>query len=263
MIEDGTKRTDCVFCFTPKECIKSQSDPRFKSATICSETMTISFLKKKKIRLNQNWAVGYTILELSKLHMMQLYYEVIKPAFGNQVSVLLTDTDSWFLLVKGNNTDEVLGKIKNCMDFSNFSKNHKYFDESKKNMVGYLKNEVPNDSIILVVAIRSKTYAWYTKGEDGEYKTKGVCEKFKKNIKMTDFFRCLTSTSSHMVQQCSLLSKSHIISLVSAKKIAFSSFDDKRYLLCPIHSVPYGSTLIDMHVSTKTCIFCLCPFLLP
>ena len=58
------------------------------------------------------------------------------------------------------------------------------------------------------------------------------------------------------VEQRNITSKDHRNRLVAANKIAFSSFDDKRYLLCNLHSCPYGSVLIDRFLREKECPVC-------
>ena len=42
-----------------------------------------------------------------------------------------------------------------------------------------------------------------------------------------------------------------------ASKVAFSSFDDKMYLMpCKIHAHPYGSVLIAQNLKNDRCSFC-------
>ncbi len=58
------------------------------------------------------------------------------------------------------------------------------------------------------------------------------------------------------VWQTTIRSVDHVNKLVRSRKVAFSSFDDKRYLLCSIHSVPYGSFVIEMSLRDGCCYFC-------
>ena len=40
------------------------------------------------------------------------------------------------------------------------------------------------------------------------------------------------------------------------RKFAFTSFDDKRYQLCNLHSCPYGSVVIKRSEELGGCYFC-------
>ena len=74
---------------------------------------SISFWKKKTLQMNkQQWAIGYSVLELSKLVMQRLYYNVIQQRFGyKNVELLMTDTDSFLLNIK----TEAKGDINRCL----------------------------------------------------------------------------------------------------------------------------------------------------
>jgi len=71
---------------------KRLSDPTLTTAVVCSENLTTTFHRKKKVTLNQSWAIGYTILEISKLIMMKRYYEDIQKVYPSQSCVLFSDT---------------------------------------------------------------------------------------------------------------------------------------------------------------------------
>ena len=45
-------------------------------------------MRQKTIRYTKAISVGLAILDLSKLHMAQFYYEAVKPVFGDRVSVM-------------------------------------------------------------------------------------------------------------------------------------------------------------------------------
>ena len=241
--------------------LRRNTDPRLKSSMILSENLTLAFMSKKEVRVNQSWAVGFTILELSKFIMQSLMYDVIKPEFGNRASVLLSDTDSWILALPTKNTCEAMARLNHIMDFSNYDSHHPLFDDSQKNQTGFLKNEMPNEDILEVVGIRSKTYAIRT-DRSVDSRCKGVKQAAKKKLTFEDYKKCVQELHTQHVTQFSIQSKSHLNRLIETKKVAFSSFDDKRHLLCGIHSVPYGSVLIEKSIQMGACYFCANPTLL-
>ena len=55
---------------------------------------------KSVVELNKPIYCGFTILELSKLHMQNFYYNVLKPYYGEKVNLCYTDTDSFILSIE-------------------------------------------------------------------------------------------------------------------------------------------------------------------
>ena len=259
MIQNIENMLDCKFDFTPENAMKHNTDPRLKSQLILSDHLTIAFLTRKILKMKQCWIVGFSILEISKFIMQNLMYNEIKKVYKEKVSVVLSDTDSWILILPAKNTHEALLPLKHVMDFSNYEKKSPFFDESRKNQPGLLKNEVPNEAIKRVVALQSKTYAIKTVSNKVDLKCKGVKKNVKEKIPFKAFLNCLRTIDQHNVEQYTIRSKSHINELIKLKKRAFSSFDDKRYLLCPIHSVPYGSNIIEKCKKEQTCFYCINP----
>jgi len=259
MIENGSNRMDCRFVMNKKQAVSRNTDPRFKSSMIIAEDFSIAFMGKKETKLNQSWAVGFSILELSKFVMQSLMYDKVKPTFGGEVSVILTDTDSWVLAVPAESSDQAMIMLEDVMDFSNYPEDHPLHDSCVKNLTGFLKNETPGQEITEVVGVRSKTYAIKMQDESVSTRCKGVKRAAKENIMFDSYKKCVTEVAQQNVTQYCIQSKNHINRLLRCKKVAFSSFDDKRYLLCGIHSVPYGSCLIEKSKTLGGCYFCLYP----
>jgi len=258
MIENGSNRMDCKFIRDRQKALEVNTDPRLKGHMSFSEDLSVAFLAKKNVRLNQSWAVGFCILEISKYIMQVLMYDRVKPAFDNRASVILSDTDSWILAVPSDSSEQALQKLDDIMDFSNYPKDHKLFNNSVKNCTGYLKNEIPDDEITEVVGVRSKCYAIKTK-KTMSSRCKGVKETAKKTIPFEAFVKCVKGSHEENVTQFTIQSKKHQNRLMKCNRVAFSSFDDKRYLLCGVHSVPYGSALITKSKLLGACYFCIHP----
>jgi len=249
-IENVMKRTNC--------------SPLCQSFKILGENLSVSYLKKPVIRMKQSWAIGFAILELSKFVMQRSYYETVRPKLDNNVSVLMSDTDSWVLQVKEDSCDSVIEKLGDkFMDCSNYTKNHKLYSTRNKAVVGKFKNEVPNATIKCFAGIRAKSYAFDTElKEENTRKCKGVVKSKVRKLTFDDYRDCLENMSILEVTQNQLRSYDHENKMIQCRKQAFSSFDDKRYLLCSIHSVPYGSRLIQLHETSGLCYFCKRPNLL-
>ncbi len=107
----------------------------------------------------QAWAIGFSILELSKYVMQNSYYNHVKPKLDNEVSVLMSYIDSWVLESRKNSCDDVISQLgEDFMDCSNYDKVHRLFSEHNKSVVGKFKNEVPKTTIKQLMGIRAKSY---------------------------------------------------------------------------------------------------------
>lgn len=136
-------RMDCLFNFRDETVLAANTHPLNKGFTICAEDLSVSFQRKKRVKMNQSFAVGFSILELSKLVMQRLYYGPVKARLNNDCSVLMSDTDSWVLAVREKSPDAAVAKLgDDLMDCSNYEEDHKLFSKKHKSAVGFLKNEV-------------------------------------------------------------------------------------------------------------------------
>ena len=159
---------------------------------------------------------------------------------------------------------EALTRLTPVMDFSNLPKDDPLYDPRRQNVAGFMKLETDiNDPVVRFVGLRAKTYAFETKKSKMESRCKGVKKAVKKNIRFESFLRCVESKNLEYITQYSIMSKDHVNRLVSVNKVAFSSYEEKRFLLCAIHSVPYGSILIrQFYDSGQKCFMCENPYLL-
>ena len=77
-----------------------------------------------------------------------------------------------------------------------------------------------------------------------KYSEKLVCKGSSKfsmnNVTFNDYLSCLNDQTPKLVQDYRIVSKHQKLSTKYIQRMAFSGFDDKRYLLaCGIHSQPY------------------------
>jgi len=52
---------------------------------------------RQRATLNKPISVGFAILEISTLIMYQFYYDDLKPKYGDNCTLLFTDTNSFLL----------------------------------------------------------------------------------------------------------------------------------------------------------------------
>jgi len=258
-IEQTRNYVDCKIVIDENPCRKWQSSPRFSSMKIISEDLVIMFMKRATVTLNKPFPIGFTILEKSKHFMYQQYYEVIKPVLG-KCEVIMSDTDSLVLSVQTDKETNNLEKIKDIIDFSNYPTESKYFNEDNKNELGFWKDELQGKVMTEFCGLRSKTYAFLIKDKEKEHvlhsKCKGITKSYRKKIEFSAYKKCVQSFAKVSITQFQIRSKSHKVITAKINKAAFSSFDDKRFLMnCGVHSLGYGSCLIKN--DTEKCCLCM------
>ena len=64
------------------------------------------------------------ILDLSKLHMYNFYYEVLKPKYGENIQLAYTDTDSFIIHTETEDIYNDFKTISHHMDFSDYQTGH-------------------------------------------------------------------------------------------------------------------------------------------
>ena len=112
--------------------------------------------------------VGFAILELSKLHMYETYYDTLQPYFGqDNLQLHYIDTGGMIMSMK---TKDIIKDLKNLEDnfnFSNLDENHELFSSKNKKVIGKFKIETPkNISIDEFVCLRSKAFSFKCKNND-------------------------------------------------------------------------------------------------
>ena len=112
---------------------------------------------KPVLILNKPIYIECTVLDLSKWRMYDFRYNFIKKNFDAEL--LFTDTDSVTFEIKSKNIYEEFYKWKDLFDFSNYSKDSKFFDETNKNVIGKMNDEFGGVIIIEFVGLKSKMYS--------------------------------------------------------------------------------------------------------
>ena len=101
--------------------------------------------------------------------MYDFHYNFIKKKINAEL--LFTDTDSLTYEIKSKNVYEEFFKWKDLFDFSNYSKDSKFFDETNKKVIGKMKDESEGKIIDEFVGLKSKMYSM--KNIDGKESNTG------------------------------------------------------------------------------------------
>lgn len=248
-IENNRSHTNCIMITDEAHLRRTTASHRYTGMKIISKDFVIAFMKQTKIKSKQAWAIGFTILERSKAFVFDHFYNKMRPRLP-EMEVLFTDTDSLCFSVPSTSTESALSKLDDIMDYSNYASTHPMHNKKNASQLGFWKDEMCGVRIEEFVGLRSKTYALRTKNKT-QSTCKGVVKGYRKTITFADYKNCLLGVKKFKIRQYAIQSKNHVIRLSSVNKVAFSSFDDKRLLLCAKHSVPYNS--IYAHVKCMQC----------
>lgn len=220
--------------------------PYFHSVSVFTENLVAIQMKPTSLILDKPIYIGFTVLELSKAHMYNFHYNVIKPFYKNRVQLCYTDTDSFIYLLS---TDDFYLDMKNVFmnyfDTSNYDDKNEFqiILQNKKNP-GLFKDEMGGKIILEFVGLRSKLYCIKTQ-EFTIKKAKGIQAQVIRNLSLFDYQNVLFNNK--IIRKKNILFKSikHEIFTQSVNKVALSNNDDKRSIgPCNIATTAWGNFCI-------------------
>ena len=104
--------------------------------------------------------MGACILETSKLHMYQFWYNHLKNKYNDKVELIYTDTDSFIIEVETDDIYKDTYENKNQYDFSEYPENHPNFDMLNKKVLGKFKDEFKSKIITEFITLKPKMYSF-------------------------------------------------------------------------------------------------------
>jgi uncharacterized protein YeeX (DUF496 family) len=219
------KQNNAKILTDEKKTLRAIASPRFKHADVIQSDVIQVTSFKKRILINTPYYIGVTILELSKLYLMQTHYNYFLPRFGRfKLKLCMTDTDSLLYHIQTENLYTKLSSIP-ILDFSNYPPEHPLHNTENKGKLFFLKDEVGGRIITGFVGLRAKSYSIKFLDEKQKVIGKGIP---KENTQ-------LDVSSQH------LRSFKHQMFTIEQTKIALSPYDNKRFILPDgITTLPFG-----------------------
>jgi hypothetical protein len=205
---------------------KIVGSPWYKDFDIISEDIVMLECVCKTVYLNRPIYGGMKILDISKFHMFDIWYNLLKPEFGTNLKLIMTDTDSLQFTVLGMTEGEYNNKVltteslRNYLDFSKFPKAHPLYTD-KNTEVGKMKSEREGKTINYAVALRAKCYFTDMSELREEYKQKEVKEKDKKKVKKQEGQQEIKKVKgvTKPVKETMLMGEHYVTSLLANKKV--------------------------------------------
>ena len=166
-MENVREHVDFELVHDAKRYEKCVSSPTYKYQHYIHDQLVGIEKTKSVVKLNKPIYAEFAILELSKIHMYQFYYDVLKPKYGDKVRLAYTDTDSFVLYIETDDIYEDLKQLNEYMDFSDYPKDHPNYDATNKKVLGKFKDEMNGKIITEFIALKPKMYSY--KVDDNEF----------------------------------------------------------------------------------------------
>ena len=215
------------FLHNEEKMMKSISKPTFKNITRFKDYSQIEHIKKK-IEYDSPVYLGVTILELSKLHMYDVFYKIFQPILKD-VQPHYMDTDSFVLNFS---VGSVPGEHR---DLSNLEPPFKTNDK----VPDKFKHELGSRIIEEFIALSPKTYS--LKYYPNKTKQEGI--KNCNNAKPQECYNALMSNTQRTVDEGRLQKVVDNMTTTKTSKISLNTFDDKKFYVNNIESYPHDEKL--------------------
>ena len=234
------------------------NDPRFKKCTIITDNLYEMEMAKTKIRFDLPIQLGYHILQLAKLWMLQFRYDCLEEYCDvKDFEYLEMDTDSAYLSLASNQLEDMVKpnkkqqlhyeKMGQCRDFEYTSedgffpreccKKHKAYD---KRTPGLFKVEAEGKAMI---ALCSKTYILKKHDDKVKFSSKGLNKAVLKEP-FPSYQHVLQTGQTKSSTNQGFRTRGNTIYTYQQSKGGLSYFYCKRELLDDgIHTKPLNITL--------------------
>ncbi|KAF4531833.1 hypothetical protein B566_EDAN000859 [Ephemera danica] len=229
-MENVRKRMDMELVTDPKRLSKCIASIYFKDRTIYSENFCAVHFHKKRVVLNKPTYVGMAILDISKTLMYNFHHETMLPLYGNRLSLLYMDTDSFIYEIRTQDFYQDMEVFSLRLDTSDYPKDHPLHNEANKKVLGMFKDEVNGAVVTKFVGLRAKMYCIEYNGKTTK-KAKGVkSSALKKQITFEDYYNCLFFSDAKYTTFRLIRSYKHQLKTIEQHKLSISGHDDKRYI---------------------------------
>ena len=102
------------------------SEPNYHTSKYISEDLMIIEMKKVEAKMNKPIYLGQAILDISKTHMYEFWYDYIKPKYKDKARLCYMDTDSFVNNIKTEDFyKDTADEVEKWFDTSNYGKNDK------------------------------------------------------------------------------------------------------------------------------------------
>jgi hypothetical protein len=201
---------------------------------IFNEDLAAINLMKIRCKIDKPFYIGFSVLELSKLHMYKFHYDFIKRTWpGEQSRLLFTDTDSLMYEITAPRVYETVWANRDLFDFSDYPRDSPYYNATNAKVIGKFKDEAGGKCITEFVGLRPKMYSYRVLDgttADDKVRAKGIQRAAIKDVRHANFLQQLHDPHENMLLNRRIGSRLHRVYTLEFNKRALCAFDDKRYI---------------------------------
>ena len=162
-MENVRKHRDIKLVTTDKKRSKLVSEPNYHTINLISENLSITELRRTKVKMNKRKYVELPILEISKILMYEFLHDYMKPKYGDNVKLCFMDTDSFIMSIKTEHFyKDIANDVEKRFDTSNYEVDRPLLTGKNKKVIGLMKNELGERIITEFVPLRPKTCSYLT-----------------------------------------------------------------------------------------------------
>ena len=144
----------------PEKLSKLIKQLNFQNAYKISNRLAIVESKPIITVFNKPIYMGAVILEPSKLHMYEFWYNHLKVKYNDKIKLIYTDTDSFVIEI---NTDDIYKDMfenKDLYDFPEYPTDHPNYSLTNKKVLGKFIDELNSKLIAEFCALKPKMYSY-------------------------------------------------------------------------------------------------------
>ena len=132
----------------------------FQNAYQISNRLALVESKPIKTIFNKPIYMVAVILETSKLHMHEFWYDHLKQKYGNKIQLIYTDIDSFIIEVETDDIYKDMYEDGHLYDFSDYPKDHPKYNAFNKKVYGIFKDDLNGKIIVEFIADKPKMYSY-------------------------------------------------------------------------------------------------------
>ena len=144
----------------PEKLLKLIKNPNFQNAYQISNRLCIVESKPVKTVFNKPIYMGAVVLETSKLHMYQFWYDHLKVEYVNKIQLIYTDTDLFVIEVETDDIYKDMYEDGHLYDFSDYPKDHPNYSLNNKKVYGIFKDDLNGKILTEFTADKPKMYSY-------------------------------------------------------------------------------------------------------
>ena len=212
--------------------------PNFHSLVIFNENLCAIELTVQKFSYSKPIQVGFTVLELSKHFMYDVYYGHFKAKYGANVIKRYLDTDGFIIQVYTRDVyADMIPDIDRIYDTSGYAPDNIFnIPLRNKKVLGMLKDELNGSIMTHYCGLRSKLYAYRLLSDEFICKTKGLARSARDELTWDDFELVLKTGQTIKKRMQRFRHLKNEITTLQINRVALEGSDDKRFIVPNSHT---------------------------